>query len=50
MALKKEPICRVLVLGVGENEKKQIWSGTVYKDVVFKDADKVVRNIQRALE
>ena len=48
MSLKKEPLCRVQVKS--PDGKVSIWSGTVYKDPVFKDVKKVVQNIERALE
>jgi hypothetical protein len=48
MVLKKEALCRIVVKD--PSGKKQIWSGTVYKDPAFPDALKVVNNIKRALE
>ena len=48
MALKKEAICRIVIKS--PDGKEQLWSGTVYKDVIYKDVAKVIDRVSRVLE
>lgn len=50
MVLKKEALCRIVVYGANNKEKKQLWSGTVYRSSVFTRADQVINRIKRFFE
>ena len=48
MALKKEALCRIQIKT--PNGKEQLWSGTVYKDIIYCDVAKVIDRVSRVLE
>lgn len=48
MALEKKAICRIVIKS--PDGKKQLWSGTVYQDQVYQDANKVIDRVSRVLE
>ena len=48
MALKKEAICRIVIKS--PDGKEQLWSGTVYVDIIYRDVAKVIDRVKRILE
>lgn len=48
MSLKKEGLCRIQIKSM--DGKKSLWSGTVYRDSVYKDVSKVIDRVSRVLE